>query len=388
MRSRFENSAELEEEQRYAKELFLSLRQRRGQSIEDYIRLTRRLARGMSAENQHLVASQFVKGLDSRGLRVQTMSGLSSRPTVNEAITKVQRIADIIDIDAYTGLPEPSSDEDESGDDKEERLYSGYWDRRRQNEERALKQKRKKKEQKAEKRISEETERIRKNLEELKEMLTQKQRKEEISSIGDRQLNEKLPAVEAYVVGNRLAPPVPYPSQPTYIQPNMNYGPPQFHSVGGAWSGQLRDETVNYTGNQGPADRQQWPTYEQSGLSYGQRGYTNIPQQGVGPPSFSSTLPRQTALQNRQRGRSQLVCYQCGVVGNVRYECHMLPRPSNAYNNSGAYTGQSFGNAPRNGFLGGGQDRQSMAIPNQRSDNHFPAPPIAMQQNPSVQMAN
>ena len=76
LRGRFENSAELEEEQRYAEELFLSLRQRRGQSIDDYIRLTRRVARGMTAENQHLVATQFVKGLDSRELRVQTMSGL------------------------------------------------------------------------------------------------------------------------------------------------------------------------------------------------------------------------------------------------------------------------------------------------------------------------
>ncbi|PUU83530.1 hypothetical protein B9Z19DRAFT_1119046 [Tuber borchii] len=39
LRKQFENTAELEEEQRYAEELFLSLRQRRGQTIDDYIRL-------------------------------------------------------------------------------------------------------------------------------------------------------------------------------------------------------------------------------------------------------------------------------------------------------------------------------------------------------------
>ncbi|PUU78689.1 hypothetical protein B9Z19DRAFT_1193101 [Tuber borchii] len=387
LRNRFENSAELEEEQRYAEELFLSLRQRRGQTIDDYIRLTRRVARGMSSDNQHLVATQFVKGLDSRELRVQTMGGLSSRPSVNEAITKVQRIADIIDIDAYTGLPGLSSDEDDSGDDKEEDVYTSYWDRRRKSDERELKRKKKRKGQKAEKRITEETEQIRRNLEELKEMLTQKQRKEEMSNITSRSLSEKLPTVEAYAVGNRLAPPIGYPPQSTYsMQPSMSYKPQQFNSTSNAWSNQPQDSGITHAGTQGQGERQQWPNYEQRQFGYGQRGYDNNLRQHFGPPGFNSGIPRQPAFQNWQRDRSQLVCYQCGIVGHVRYECHLLPRRSDTYNAGRVYTGQSFGNIQQGNFQGNGQNGQAVPVLDQPSDNGFAVPPPPMPQRQTAQM--
>ena len=70
LRSRFENSTEFEDEKRRAEESFLSLRQRSTQSIRGYIKLTRKIASRMSTENQHLVATQFIKGLDSRELRI------------------------------------------------------------------------------------------------------------------------------------------------------------------------------------------------------------------------------------------------------------------------------------------------------------------------------
>src|SRR5207302_8227636 len=96
LRNRFENSVELEEEKRQAEESFLSLHQKSGQSIEQYIKKTRKVAQGMSNENQHLVATQFVKGLDSRDLRIQAMSGLANRPGVEEAIMKVQQLWNVM----------------------------------------------------------------------------------------------------------------------------------------------------------------------------------------------------------------------------------------------------------------------------------------------------
>lgn len=92
LRARFENSTELEEEKRRAEKTFLSLRQKSNQSIRTYIRLTRKIASRMSNENQHLVATQFIKDLDSRELSIQAMSGLSNQPCVEEGITTVQQL--------------------------------------------------------------------------------------------------------------------------------------------------------------------------------------------------------------------------------------------------------------------------------------------------------
>ncbi|RPA91939.1 hypothetical protein L873DRAFT_1848039 [Choiromyces venosus 120613-1] len=124
LRARFENSDEIEEERRAAEELFLSLWQKRGQSINDYVKLTKKIALGMSVENQHLVATQFVKGLDSRKLRVQIMSGLSSHPTVKEAVTKVLQVADMIDVDCGP-MGADLTDLDKSEEDED--LYSLLW---------------------------------------------------------------------------------------------------------------------------------------------------------------------------------------------------------------------------------------------------------------------
>jgi len=93
---------------RRPEELFLSLRLKSSQSICTYIRLTSKIASRISNENQHLVATQFIKGLDSLKLRIQAMSGLSNRPSVEEAITKVQRLWDVM------GEDQSSGDEDDS----------------------------------------------------------------------------------------------------------------------------------------------------------------------------------------------------------------------------------------------------------------------------------
>jgi len=388
LRGRFENSAELEEEQRYAEELFLSLRQRRGQSIDDYIRLTRRVARGMTAENQHLVATQFVKGLDSRELRVQTMSGLSSRPTVNEAITKVQRLADIIDIDSYTGIPGITSGEDDSDSEKEKDIYTGYWDRKK-TEQQDLKRKKKKAEMKAEKKISQETERIRKNIEELKEMLTQKQSKEETSNQGSLGTSEKLPVVEAYSMGHRLAPPAPvsYPQQAIYTQPSTYNGPSQFNPGSQSWSDQVQNNSINYGVSQVLQERQQWQPYEQRPFDYGSRGYRRAQPPQMGPPQYSSAISQPATYPNRLRDRSQLVCYQCGIVGHLRYECHLLPRPANMF--GARFSGQPGGNMQQGSFPENSQNVQAVARPNYPMDNHPPVPPARVPpQHQSAQMGN
>jgi len=80
LRVRFGNNEELEEERRKAEESFLELRQHRGEDLDDYIRTARRVARHMAPENEHLVATQFVRGLDSRELRVHVMTSLGTRP--------------------------------------------------------------------------------------------------------------------------------------------------------------------------------------------------------------------------------------------------------------------------------------------------------------------
>ncbi|RPA90797.1 hypothetical protein L873DRAFT_1795281 [Choiromyces venosus 120613-1] len=104
-----------------------------------YIKITRKIACGMSSGNQHLVATQFVKGLDSRELRVQAMSGMANRPMVEEAIMKVRRLHDVIGSQGTGGFgdeTEESKSESESESESEEKSEddrddNGYGRRRK-----------------------------------------------------------------------------------------------------------------------------------------------------------------------------------------------------------------------------------------------------------------
>jgi len=92
LRTRFGNDEEQAEERRKAEVCFLELRQCRGEDLDDYtIKTARRVARYTAPENEHLVATQFVGGLDSRELRVHVMTSLGARPKMNETIIKVRR---------------------------------------------------------------------------------------------------------------------------------------------------------------------------------------------------------------------------------------------------------------------------------------------------------
>src|SRR5207302_5432956 len=56
-----------------------------------------RVARHMGPDNEHLVATQFVRGLDSRELRVHVMTAMGTRPKMNETVIRVRRTAGMLD---------------------------------------------------------------------------------------------------------------------------------------------------------------------------------------------------------------------------------------------------------------------------------------------------
>jgi len=224
LRSRFENSTEFVDEKRRAEELFLRLRQRSTQSIRGYIKLTRKIAAQMSIENEHLVATQFIKRLDSRELRKQDMSGLSNRLTVEEAITKVQRLWDVM------GEERSSEDEDDvehgdsDTDDDEEEQGGGSKSRRVREEKRARKERRKKQD---ERKTMKEAGNIRKELEELKQMLTKHQnsryRLDGILKPICLPDNADFLTIEAYAMGNRLVSLAGYSWKPPARVGNKQY---------------------------------------------------------------------------------------------------------------------------------------------------------------------
>ena len=44
-------------------------------------------------------------------------------------------------------------------------------------------------------------------------------------------------------------------------------------------------------------------------------------------PNDFSPYPVENRIPYQWRDRSQLECYQCGIVGHLRSECHLLPQP-------------------------------------------------------------
>jgi len=87
-----------------------------------------------------------------------------------------------------------------------------------------------------------------------------------------------------------------------------------------------------------------------------------IGQYGQGQPNGKPYL---------RRHRSQLVCYQCGVVGHLRYECHLLP--TSAYQ-------------PRNQFNSRGQEvnRQLRTYPEQSAQTELQSGPANRQGNTNM----
>ncbi|RPA97178.1 hypothetical protein L873DRAFT_1920877 [Choiromyces venosus 120613-1] len=164
-------------------------------------------------------------------------------------------ITDVIDIDT---IGDYSSDEDESCDEREEEVYSSYVEKRRRVEEREKRRRKKKKEYKRENKLAEETEKIWKDLEELKRLLTQKQKESTFSPMNCG-LDQTLPAVEAYAVGNRITPPVLYRqvgNWQTGLGNSRNvYGDEQ---VNGTWSGGQQGVPRPWIGNPNTMQEQPW----------------------------------------------------------------------------------------------------------------------------------
>ncbi|RPA92244.1 hypothetical protein L873DRAFT_1847811 [Choiromyces venosus 120613-1] len=315
LRARFENSAEIEEEKRRAEESFLCLRQKSGQSIEAYVKLTRKVAHGMSSEFQHLVATQFVKGLDSRELRMQAMSGLANRPSVEDAIMKVQRLWSIMEEDHSSG--DEDIDLTDSEDDSDEE-FSGR--RRRKQRAKKIRLREEKRRKKEEKKTMKETERIREELEELKQWVGKRSKTDqEISgtvgvprmlSMGE---SNSLPTIEVYAVGNRLAP------SPTYSQAQPMRNPYSYNNQerpNSPWGRQVIPSHEN--GAPWSRTGQQQRAWQNSRYGRGGTNMTNDSQQYEPGYHGNSNYPRY-----QRRDRSQSVCYQCGVVGHLRYECHL-----------------------------------------------------------------
>ncbi|RPB04725.1 hypothetical protein L873DRAFT_1840421 [Choiromyces venosus 120613-1] len=210
----FQNSIDLEEEKHRVEESFLCLHQKSSQSLEKYIKVTRKIAHERSSENQHLGASQFVKWLDLRELQVQAMSEMANRPTIEEAIMKVRYLHDVIEsqgTDGFRDETEESESKSESEgnnhDDRDDNGYSrqekrkggkgkGYFQEYRKMK-KGSRKKRDKKQLKGEK--------IMQELEELKQLLKWTQRGNQIASNSCRIIlpwTDGLPTLEAYTATN------------------------------------------------------------------------------------------------------------------------------------------------------------------------------------------
>ena len=265
-RVRFENSAKLEEEKRRAEETFLSLRQKSNQSIRTYIRLTRKIASRMSNENQHLVATQFIKGLDYCELRIQAMSGLSKRPSVEEAITKVQRLWDVMGEGRSTGDEEDSEVTDSEMESVE---HEGEGRSRGRRANRGKKVREDKKTKKSEQKGLTEAEKIRKELQELKELISKDQGSSFRQGGIPKQVPvpnyQNIPAIEAYAMGNRLAPPVNYGSESRTSYPRYYPGREGRNRQGGDRSNVERANVKQW----GPPRQQARPWQELGGYRGG-----------------------------------------------------------------------------------------------------------------------
>ncbi|RPA89666.1 hypothetical protein L873DRAFT_1887245 [Choiromyces venosus 120613-1] len=242
LQERFENSREIAEERRIAEASFLSLRQKRRLSLESYIKLTRKIASGMSEEMQHLVATQFVRGLDSRELRIQAMSGLSGRPSVAEAITKVQRVAEVIEGESTDRWNSDESDDSESNESSDESRYGKRKSKKgkkgrkgNQHSTRGIRQ------GQGELKAEEETGRIRRELEELKDRITKNEQKEyglaQTGLMGAQNLG--APPMEAFAIGNRLAPPRGYVTDRQGQGRVDHFEPRTYHPPHACWSDQM-----------------------------------------------------------------------------------------------------------------------------------------------------
>jgi len=154
------------------------------------------------------------------------MSGLTGRPTVEDAITKVQRVYDVIEESSYLTGKEESSDENTSDEKSDDDDHSSKRRKRQGKKRRANRLEYKKSGRRYERKIEKskhesEASKICQELEELKLLLTKRQNGNGVGTIPSSGLLGSnaggLPALEAYAVGNRLAPPAVYQPIPASL---------------------------------------------------------------------------------------------------------------------------------------------------------------------------
>jgi len=327
LRTRFGNDEEQAEERRKAEEGSLELRQCRGEDFDDYIKTARRVGRLMASENEHLVATQFVCGLDSRELHVHIMTSLGARPKMNETIIKVRRTSSMLEDELTSTYHkgnhydyESSSNDDDSGSD----AYNSDSERRDRRRRRKLKKERRAtgSREKGSRRGDEESKNLRYELAELKKLIQKVQEPtanpSQISSSPTSQQLQSLPFVDTYAINNRLAPPMP----PQFgIPPSQHSGsmlPPAAYN----YSGYPSAQQWNSGSNQQASGYWQQPSANPAAMR-NQQPFEQFPR---GPYRQQRTYPRYD--------RSQVTCFNCGVVADWRTECPLLGYPNSDTANS------------------------------------------------------
>ena len=219
---------------------------------------------------------------------------------------------------------EDEDDSDVADSEMESDEHEGEGRSRGRRANRGKKVREDKKTKKSEQKGLTEAEKIRKELQELKELITKDQGSSFRQGGIPKQVPvsdyQNLPAIEAYAMGNRLAQPV-------------NYGPESRTSYSRCYPG--REGRNTQWGNRGNVERAnvpQWgqprqpprPWQEPGGNRGGSDPSTNQQTNDFSPYMGENRMSYQ------RRDRSQLVCYQCGIVGHLRYECHLLPQSGQA----------------------------------------------------------
>jgi len=245
---------------------------------------------------------------------------------MNDTIIKVRRTSSMLDDisstvyhkETYYTYENSSEDESNSDDCDSE---SGKRDRRRRKRSR---EKRNKSGRVARSRHEdEETKNLRYELEEIKKLIQKVQEPTtntpQISSSPSTRPRQALPFVDAYAVSNRLAPPVP----PAVGIPQGPYSGSMLPPASYGYSA-YRPPLHPWDTNGNPTASGYWEPPAANNISA--RNQQPFEQYPRGPYRPQRSYPRYD--------RSQVTCFNCGVIGHWRTECPLLGYPSSDNTNA------------------------------------------------------